>query len=340
MNKNIYEYLKYYKEHTFDEVLFNIIDALVFSIIIYLPIESSNKDLTMKELYNKIDKNKHHGAMAPIAINILEIVYDSNRYKNLKISNLEKKNDKIIQFGACTIRDSINTYVVYEGTNASVSGWMENFMLSCRYPTNTQEYATKYLNKTITSKDKKIYICGHSKGGNLAMAAAMTCKKSIFNKIEQIYNFDGPGFRANEYLSNKFKEVNNKTTNILPEGSIIGTLLFNDKYTYIKSKGIGFKQHYPTNWNIFGQFFIESNLIISSRKFKEKMDKSMNELKDDDMLKILDEVNIFLEDNQIYEKGFNNINFSDFKKMILDINGVDEETKKIFIEMLKLIFNP
>lgn len=339
MNKNIYEYLNYYKDYSFDEILFNVMDALLFSILIYLPLENVSEDVLLEDLNKYINKYEH-GAIAPIALEIYRKVYSSKRYKKLIISNISKINNNSLQFGAFTIRDENNTYVVYEGTNASVSGWMENFMLSCKFPTSTQEYAAKYLNETIKNSDKNIYVCGHSKGGNLAMASSMMCSNSIFKRIKKIYNFDGPGFRRKEYLSKKFKEVNEKTVNILPEGSIVGVLLFNDNYTYIKAKGIGFKQHYPTNWDVFGQFFVKTNLIITSRKFKESIDKSLFKLKDDDMLKILDEVNVFLESNNIYQKGFNNINFNDFKKMVLDINGVDESTKKAFIDIIKLMFNP
>ena len=340
MNKNIYEYLNYYKDYTFDDILFNQMDALVFSMIIYAPFKDTKNTSSIQNLYKQIDKNNIHGAMAPIAIEILEKTYNSKRYKDLIVYNLEKFNDKMLQFGAVTFRYKNETYVVYEGTNASASGWMENFMLSCKFPTLTQEYAAKYLQKTIKQSDKKIYLCGHSKGGNLAMSSAMLCNKILFNKIEKIYNFDGPGFRKEEYVLDRFKEVNKKTINILPEGSLIGILLFNDNYTYVKASGIGFKQHYPTNWKLFGEFFIKSSLTITSKKIKENMDKSLSELKDGEMQKVLDEVHIFLDNNNIYEKGFNSLNFNDFKNMIFDINDVDEKTKKAFIEIVKLIFNP
>ena len=340
MNKNIYEYLNYYKDYTFEEILFNQMDALVFSIIIYAPFKNMQNTSSIQNLYKQIDKNNAHGAMAPIAIDVLEKIYNSKRYKDLTIYNLEKQEDKLLQFGAVTLRYKDETYVVYEGTNASTSGWMENFMLSCKFPTLTQEYAARYLQNTIKPSDKKIYLCGHSKGGNLAMSSAMLCKNTIFNKIEKIYNFDGPGFRKEEYQLSRFKEVNKKTINILPEGSLIGILLFNNNYNYVKASGIGFKQHYPTNWKLFGEFFIKSNLAIASKKIKDNMDKSLNELKDGEMQKVLDEACIFLDNNDIYEKGFSSLNFNDFKKMILNINDVDENTKKAFIEIIKLIFNP
>ena len=149
MNKNIYEYLNYYKDYTFDDILFNQMDALVFSIIIYASFKNMKSTSSIQNLYQQVDTKNLKGAMAPIAVEVLEKIYNSKRYKDLTIYNLEKNEDKMLQFGAITLRYKDETYVVYEGTNASASGWMENFMLSCKFPTLTQEYATKYLQKTI-----------------------------------------------------------------------------------------------------------------------------------------------------------------------------------------------
>ena len=74
-----------------------------------------------------------------------------------------------------------------------------------------------------------IIIGGHSKGGNLAMAASMEVDNNIFNRIKKIYNFDGPGFRRQEIETEKFKRVNEKTINILPSGSLVGILMENQE---------------------------------------------------------------------------------------------------------------
>ena len=76
MNRNIYEYLNYYKDYTFDEVLFNIMDALLFSMLIYLPMESRKDELLLKDL-NKCFKEYKHGAIAPISLDLYRIVSNS-----------------------------------------------------------------------------------------------------------------------------------------------------------------------------------------------------------------------------------------------------------------------
>ena len=67
MNKNIYEYLNYYKDYSLDEILFNVMDALLFSILIYLPLKSM-KDYVLLEDLNKYINKYEHGAIAPIAL--------------------------------------------------------------------------------------------------------------------------------------------------------------------------------------------------------------------------------------------------------------------------------
>ena len=53
MNKNIYEYLNYYKDYTFDDILFNQMDALVFSMIIYAPFKDTKNTSSIQNLYKQ-----------------------------------------------------------------------------------------------------------------------------------------------------------------------------------------------------------------------------------------------------------------------------------------------
>ena len=49
-------------------------------------------------------------------------------------------------------------------------------------------------------------------------------------------------------------------TIILPTGSVVGVLLYNDNYNIVETNALAFSQHYPVNWSIFGEFF-ESGVI-------------------------------------------------------------------------------
>ncbi len=68
------------------------------------------------------------------------------------------------------------TIIAYKGTDHSSIGGGENFRLLYLFPTYTQSVAYDYLKKNILKKsDKNIYLCGHSKGGNLSISSALFC---------------------------------------------------------------------------------------------------------------------------------------------------------------------
>ena len=71
------------------------------------------------------------------------------------------------------------------------------------------------MSDTITDLDKKIYVGGHSKGGNLAMASVMKIRDAVYDRIVLVYNNDGPGFLKNEFGSDENKRLYKKLYNII-----------------------------------------------------------------------------------------------------------------------------
>ena len=206
----IIDYLKFYSDASLNEVKWNNIDNLMAAIIVYLPIPSFKDNKSLKELCDYATKNETdiRGFTATKAVEILNIIKNSKRYKNITISNFINVKNEDSQFGACIIKTDKEKIISFKGTDRSLIGWLENFRLMYEYPTYTQNLAIKYLNDNITFIDKDIYVVGHSKGGNLAMASAMELSYSKFNKIKEVCNFDGPGFKKQEYESKKFKRPN------------------------------------------------------------------------------------------------------------------------------------
>ena len=339
---NIFDYIKYYKNISFEEIKFNIMDALIYSILIYLPVKELSDGSSFKEMYSSMySVDFEEGSMRANSIKILEMIKDSIRYKNIKIFNYIKNENEETQFGAMTIRNNEMAFVAFEGTNGTIVGWIENFYLSCNYPTRTQKQAINYLNKTIKITDGDVYIGGHSKGGNLAMASAMDCDRGIFSKIRKIYNFDGPGFRKEQFNDSKFKITNQKIMNILPDGSLIGVLLNNENYKFVKSSGIGPEKHNPLNWYVFGEFFVENKQTSSSKNIHESINKSVEQLNDKDMNLFIETLSKFLEHNNIKTtKDLKTLKLNDYLNVIEQIKDVDESTKKQFIDVIKVLINP
>lgn len=90
-------------------------------------------------------------------------------------------------------------YVAFRGTDDSLAGWEEDFKACYTMPVEAQVEAESYLGRIFNDYDGKIYIGGHSKGGNLAVYAAMTEGYKHRDRVVRIHNFDGPGF-LEEYV--------------------------------------------------------------------------------------------------------------------------------------------
>ncbi len=263
----IIDYLKSYKDIMVKDVHWNALDNLLCAILVYIPLNTFSGKKSLDEFYLEAQKVKldpeQTAEMVRTAYEALEIISGSKRYSKMLISEFTKLTNEDTQFGACTFRVSGKTVISFKGTDSSLIGWIENFRVTYSYPTNTHLLAIEYI-KANAGKltDKEVYIVGHSKGGNLAMVGAMEAPPAIYKKIQKVYNFDGPGLRKEQFESEKFKTLTEKLVNVLPTGSVIGVLLYNENYTVVKSDGIAFSQHYPVTWNVFGEFFVPG--IISN----------------------------------------------------------------------------
>lgn len=278
---DIMDYLRHYKDISIDKVHWNVMDNLLCTILTYAPMgepfeEGSLFDFSIcAEQYRDSKEN----CMVSQVYEILDMIAPSTRYVDLTISRFANLKEPNSQFGAAVFRIKDITVVAYKGTDYSMIGWLENFRLAYEYPTHTHMRAISYLQEHVNFfKDRKVYVCGHSKGGNLAVIAAMEAPKWVFNRIQAIYNFDGPGLRKEEFESQKFKKIIPKLRNIIPSGSVVGVLLNNSEYKVIKSSTIGLKEHYPTTWSVFGEFFEEGKLSGVSQKMHESTTKGLESL--------------------------------------------------------------
>ncbi len=322
----IEDYLKYYKNNSLKEVHWNAMDNLLSSILVYIPAKSNSKEMSLNEFskYAEEHKIETSAAMAPIAYKLLNFIKDSKRYENLKISNFQSIKTDDTQFGAMVIKIDDIKVISYKGTDGSLIGWIENFRLGYQYPTYTQVLAQEYLIRNVVATDKEVYVVGHSKGGNLAMASVMTASTEVYDKIKYVYNFDGPGFRKEEYESTSFKRLKEKLINILPTGSVVGTILNNRDYCVVKSTEKAFNEHYPNSWCIFGEHFINGNLSSISKQLHESTTIAFEKLDQEKVEETFE--TIFKSLPSDYKEGIN-FTFNDLKDFYKNIRSVDSEVK-------------
>ena len=231
-----------------------------------------------------------------------------------------------------TFRIGNNTVISYKGTDGSYIGWIENFRLSYKFPTYTQVLALKYFKDNTTFFDKNIYLTGHSKGGNLALYSLYESNNSLYNRINKVLNFDGPGFRHDEFISEKYNERSSKIVNYIPTGSIVGVLMENNKYNVVKSSEIAWMEHDPTTWELFGEFFIEGKLSSASKKIHTASTVNTRKLDYEKVENAFEKLYPTL--GKKYDSDFK-LNHNDFMNFYKNMKNIDPE----IAEYLKTIFN-
>lgn len=263
---NLFEYVKWRGDLTFDQSEINEVDFAVFSQIVMIPyslcfempIPSKKKGITIEELSQKVELNKNYltqniGLIIPHQlIELIIRLGKCNRYKNLIIKNYI--NDicinKEIQFTALTIDIDDDTIVaVFSGTDDTIAGWKENFNMMFTFPTGAQEKSVKYLE--YINNNKKIYLSGHSKGGNLVMYSIAHCSNKTFKNIVNGYCFDAPGLSEDNLDSNIVNERSKKILEYTPQTAIIGRFFnhFNNDIV-VNSYNNGLFQHDLLSWEV------------------------------------------------------------------------------------------
>lgn len=340
-------YFEFYKNSSFEEVPFNDIDNLLFTELSYLDwsniVSNTSKKITLQEASEKFlkrekGKSKKKFRFIRSIIENLKEIKDSKRYKDCYLAHFQNNVDTERQFGAiCIYFEPHKVYVSFQGTDDSIIGWKEDFQMAYLFPIMSQRDSVKYLNEVITWQDKKVFVGGHSKGGNLAMCAYMYCKDSIKRKVDTVYNIDGPGFREIEFNSKRYKDMLPKLKTYLPEESIFGRLLYTSpNYKVIKSIEKGVWQHDINSWKCFGMYLEEGKLTESSKKLGLKISEWLKKYEDNEIEKlVLTFFNILEKVNVTCLDDFKHIELSKVTIAVNEVKNIDPEIKKLYIEALK-----
>jgi hypothetical protein len=334
------DYINYYKDVSLDEYKINDLDLAIMATLSYLPVKPFNKKKNLKTISREIIDFKYEG-MASYCVTLIKLLINSNRFKDIMIEDFTSIVDDKTQFGVVKIRFGNNTIYSFKGTDNSLIGWCENFRLSYMYPIYTQELAKKYVIDNTNIFDTNIYLVGHSKGGNLAISCGMELPLKISKKIKRIVNFDGPGVLDKELNSDKYQRIEDRLINYLPENSVIGILMNNKNYQYVKADGIGFMSHMMNTWNTYGSFFIKSELSKTSTKLHENSVMGLKYLNPKELETVVETFFSVIENNGIKR-------FSDIKKLdkstlistINDLSDISKETKEYFMESIKIFMMP
>lgn len=343
---NVCEYVKWRGDLTLKQSKFNEIDALILTRLSYFPFDQliqPNEEATVEELskrFEKADKSTMK-ILWEDDNELFPLMGKSERFGKMRVTQYVNKinAEQEKQFSATTVILPDNTiFVTYRGTDATIVGWKEDFNMCFKSHIASQKDAVEYLNMVSKKYKRLIRIGGHSKGGNLAVYAAMFTNSKVKKRIINIYNNDGPGFDDEIIKTKEYKEILPKVHTYIPQSSVIGRLLnHEEKYTVVQSIQKGIMQHDLYSWQLEGKEFICLEKVTNG---SEIFDKTLKEWL----------INITPEQRGIViDTAFDILNtteveyFSELKKnwflnirlMLGRYKNLDDESKKVISEIVQ-----
>lgn len=271
---NIMDYISWRGDLSLEQSQFNEVDNLILACFSYVNLDgisavTKQKGIGLKKLTKEFMKLH----------TMKELEADKSFIRLAPFMMMEMA--KSVRFGKCVVRNYVNdivteaeqqfaameivledgtSYVSFRGTDDTIIGWKEDFNLSTGV-VPAQKRAIEYLQKISEHTDGMLRVGGHSKGGNLAIYGSVMCK-SAHEKILEIYSNDGPGFSREFQELPETKEMMPKIIRIIPEYSIIGTLLEHEKEPVIvASSSKGLLQHDGFSWEVQGPALVRRDSL-------------------------------------------------------------------------------
>lgn len=346
---NIFDYIQWRGDISLSKDEFNEIDNLILSRFSYFPFDEiikENEVVTIKELSERF-KEKDISKM-PILweddVNLFPAMGQSKRFGEMKatryVNKISIEQEK--QFAAITIIMPDDTiYISYRGTDNTVVGWKEDLNMTFKSHIPSQIDAVKYLEEIAEEYPNKLRIGGHSKGGNLAVYAAVFANDAIKSRIVNIYNNDGPGFNDKIIETKEYKEMIDRVNTYIPQDSIFGRLLnHEEKYTVVNSTQKGVMQHDLYSWQLLGKRFVYLKEVTNGSKFIDKSIKAWLEQIDIDKREQVIDI-IFQVINSTNAETLSDLKthwFANAKILINSYKLIDPESKKMILETLSALF--
>ena len=288
----VYDYLTWRGDLTFRAAPFCEVDSLILSMFAYLdmqdivPAPGEEGELSVwaaskafLERYPDPKKSKMGVLIPKDIVKMMRAMRSTKRFGTLKMSGYVNLIDPEteLQFSAVTFLMADGTAIVtYRGTDDTLVGWKEDMNMCFLPVVPAQIKAVEYLKNVAKEHKGKLILTGHSKGGNLAVYAAVHSDAAIRERITAVYSNDGPGFGKNILDDPDYREIRPRISNLVPQSSVVGMLLEHDEnFTVVKSRQkSGFLQHNGLSWEILGNSFVHLKDVTSDSR---KLDRTVNQ---------------------------------------------------------------
>ena len=255
--QSLTEYIRWLGRFSFDELPMGDADAMVMCVMSYFDLAPALRDGT--GLVSDCAPCLENGS-ATLQITggdmgnseIFRAAIASKRFGALRITDYADilEPDTPMQFSAVTFRWGDGGFIAFRGTDETVAGWKEDFMIAFT-ETKAQRAALEYAARVIAGGGR-YSMGGHSKGGNLALYAAGMLPEEAWARVDRVFLLDGPGLCPEVMDVSVVGRVNEKATRFIPEFSVVGKL-FEPAVTdtrIVCSSASGLLQHSLATWQV------------------------------------------------------------------------------------------
>lgn len=354
--KNMLDYIKEFGHVSFEERAFSEIDALVLTELEYLPLEKvvpsdeNGEDfVTVKEIAEYMQEHKQElFDENPMMITeerheVSQVIADAPRFQSLKFFGVVSEWDKDTtkQFAAITVEVEPSVrLVVFRGTDDTLIGWKEDFLMTYSPLVAAQTDAKEYLAKQASLWDGDLMISGHSKGGNLAIYAAATQVEDVQLRIVDIFCFDSPGLYRSVLETKGYQNIVPLAMRYIPQDSLVGLMLESEvPYVIVKSNATGAMQHSAMTWEIEDGQFIKMEKLTKNSQLNDQTFKKWTESVSDEELELF--WNVFFE--LLFSVGIDTVNdlYGEFMHYVQEFlkaaGNMDEEKRELLTRIALLL---
>jgi len=304
---NILDYLDWRGDLTLAQSAFNEVDNLILAELSYadlagivpavgegpgIPLAQAAEAFFRRERESPTERDM--GFVAQEIPPLLKKLAVSRRFGQMELSCLEDYLDAegTEQFAALAIDLGNGTaYLSFRGTDGTIAGWKEDFLLATQSVIPAQRRAVAYTQAAAKQLHRrKLMLGGHSKGGNLAVYAGVFAPPSVQRRITAIWSNDGPGFRDDILDLPEHVHMEGRIRSIVPKSSVVGMLLEHpENYTVVDSDQRGLLQHDGFSWLVMGDHFLHlREMTRQSRLNDQELRKWLQELSPEQREKFVD----------------------------------------------------
>ena len=354
--KNMLDYIKEFGHVSFEERAFSEIDALVLTELEYLPLEkvvpsdeNGENFVTVKEIAEYMQEHKQElFAENPMMMTeerheVSQVIADAPRYQSLKFFGVVSEWDKDTtkQFAAVTVEVEPSVrLVVFRGTDETLIGWKEDFLMTYSPLVAAQTDAKEYLAKQASLWGGDLMISGHSKGGNLAIYAAATQEEDVQLRIVDIFCFDSPGLYRSVLETKGYQNIVPLAMRYIPQDSLVGLMLESEvPYVIVKSNATGAMQHSAMTWEIEDGQFIKMEKLTKNSQLNDQTFTKWTESVSDEELELF--WNVFFE--LLFSVGIDTVNdlYGEFMHYVQEFlkaaGNMDEEKRELLTRIALLL---